>query len=205
MKLHWSPRSPYVRKVVIVAYETGMDEKVEKVRSVASRTQTNPDIARDSPVGRIPVMVLDEGIVLTGSFAICDYLDSQHDNRKMIPAHGVARWRELELHGVADGMLDILLNWRGETMKPKVQRNKALCESFAARVQLCLTWLEQRTAGFKSQDYGIGQITTGISLDYLDFRFAEIDWRAEHPNLREWHKVFAERPSSKATEIVNDE
>ena len=205
MKLHWSSRSPYVRKVMVVAHETGLDKKIATVRSAASRTRINPDIVKDSPVGRIPVMVLDEGIVLTGSFAICDYLDSLHDNRKMIPADGPSRWRELELHGVADGTLDILLSWRGEKMKPKAQRSEALCESCAVRVQNCLRWLDQRAREFDSQDYRIGQITTGIVLDYLDFRFAEIDWRAESSILCEWHQVFAARPSSKATEIVDDE
>lgn len=205
MKLHWSPRSPFVRKVMIVAHETGLANHIERIRSVAVRTRVNPDIIEDSPVGRIPVMALEDGTVLTGSFAICDYLDSRHERRKMIPPPGPARWRELELHGIADGMLDLLIVWRGEFMKPEEHRNEPLCGSCAARVRHCLTWLDRRAGGFDSEDYAIGQITTGIALDYLDFRFPDIDWRGTNPRLREWHKAFCERPSSIATEIVNDE
>ena len=205
MKLHWSPRSPYVRKVMIAAHETGLAEKIRTVRSVAARTRINPDIVMDSPVGRIPVLVLDDGIVLAGSFAICDYLDSLHDGRKLIPPPGESRWRELQLHGVADGMLDTLLRWRGEKMKPEPQRHEALGKTCAAKTRHCLAWLDQRAGAFENKDYGIGQITTGIALDYLDFRFPEMDWRSGKKSLREWHKLFSDRPSSKATEIVNDE
>ena len=205
MKLHWSPRSPYVRKVMIAAHETGLADKITAMRSVAARTRINPDIVRDSPVGRIPVLVLDGGTVLTGSFTICDYLDSLHGGRKLIPLQGEPRWRELELHGIADGLLDLLLIWRGETTKPESQRNMELCDSCADRTRHCLAWLDERAEGFSGQDYGIGQITAGVVLDYLDFRFPGIDWRASNRNLGEWHKVFSERPSSKATEIVDDE
>ena len=190
---------------MIVAHEVGLDDKIAPVRSAVARTLINLDVVRDSPVGRIPALVLDDGTVLSGSFAICDYLDSLHDVRKLIPARGESRWRELELHGIADGMLDILQNWRYEKMKPEAQRNEALCNTCAEKIQHSLAWLDQRAGDFPRLDYGIGQITTGIVLDYLDFRFPGIDWRSKCRNLREWHGFFCERPSSKATEIVNDE
>ena len=190
---------------MIVAHETGQADEITTVRSVVGRTIVNPDVVEDSPVGRIPVLALDDGIVLTGSFAICDYLDSRHNGRKLIPPRGESRWRELELHGVTDGTLDILLNWRYEKTKPEAQRWRAFCESSAAKVKHSLAWLDRRAGDFRNEDYGIGQITSGIVLDYLDFRFPEIDWRDSNPNLRHWHKIFSARPSSKATEIVDDE
>ena len=205
MKLHWSPRSPYVRKVMIVACEIGLDERFEKVRSVAIRTRINPDIVRDSPVGRIPVLVLDDGTVISGSYAICDYLDSLHDGARMIPPAGAARWRELELHGIADGLLDTLIAWWGEFLKPEGQRWQALCETCATKTNACLDWLERRSESFEREALGIGQITAGVALDYLDFRFADLDWRAGRPTLAAWHEDFRRRASSKATEIVNDE
>ncbi len=205
MKLHWSSRSPYVRKVMIVAHETGLADQIDPVRTVVSRTQLNPDLIKEFPVGRIPALVLENGIVLSGSFAICDYLDSLHGGRKLISAAGAPRWRELELHGVADGALDILLSWRGELMKPEALRSAALVEASAGKIRHCLDWLNRRAAGFGGEEYGIGQITVGVLLDYLDFRFPGLDWRGPGPHLRQWHKLFAERPSSKATEIVHYE
>lgn len=205
MKLHWSPRSPFVRKVMIAAHETGVVDRFECVRSVAIRTKPNPDIIADSPVGRIPVLVLDDGTVLSGSYCICDYLDSLHDGRKLTPAAGPERWRELELHGIADGLLDNLINWRGEFMKPEEQRWQDFSDTCAAKTDACLDWLERRCISFDDEDYGIGQITAGIALDYLDFRFTNLDWRDGRPALSMWHQAFLQRESTKATEIVNDE
>jgi glutathione S-transferase len=190
---------------MIVAYETGQADRFERVRSVVMRTKINPDILKDSPVGRIPVMVLDDGTVLSGSWSICEYLDSLHERQKVIPAAPQQKWRELELHGIADGLLDTLLAWRGELMRPKHSRDVQICETCNSKTIACLDWLEQRAKSFAGEDYAIGQITTGIALDYLDFRFSDLDWRKDRPVLGEWHQSFVNRPSTKATEIVNDE
>lgn len=190
---------------MIAAHERSLVEKINCVRSVAIRTKINPDIIKDSPVGRIPVMVLDDGVVLSGSLAICDYLDSLHTGEKIIPASGQARWRELELHGIADGLLDTLIAWRGELMKEEADRNQPLSETCAAKTAACLDWLEEQVPTFSQSPYAIGAITTGVALDYLDFRYDHLDWREGHPNLTAWHKEFRNRESSKATEIVNDE
>lgn len=205
MKLHWSPRSPFVRKVMIVAHEVGLYDRIEKVRSVAIRNRPNDDILKDSPVGRIPVLVLDNGIVLTGSYAICEYLDSLHEGPKLIPPPGEKRWRELELHGVADGLLDTLVFWRGELMVPAEQSRIDISDTCAVKVKACLAWLEAKTPEFSANDFGIGQITVGIALEYLDFRYAHLDWRATHPMLKAWHLSFSKRPSRIITEVINDE
>jgi glutathione S-transferase len=205
MKLHWSPRSPYVRKVMIVAHETGLLDRITCVRSVAVRHKLNPDIVKDSPVGRIPVLVLDDGVVLSGSYPICEYLDSLHDGRRMIPLDFPERWRELELHGIADGVLDTLVAWRGELIRPEIGQWEAFATTCAAKTEACLDWLEQRAQGFTSTDYGLGQITTGIALDYLDFRFPQLNWRVRCPELAHCHASFQRRLSSRETEVVDDE
>ena len=61
MKLHWSPRSPYVRKVMIVAHETGLADRLERVRSVVAMSKPNLDVMRDNPLGKIPTLVTDDG------------------------------------------------------------------------------------------------------------------------------------------------
>lgn len=203
MKLHWSPRSPFVRKVMIFAHEADVADRFDKVRSVAIRTKANPDIIKDSPVGRIPVLVLDDGIVLSGSYSICEYLDTLHDGSPLIPAAAARRWRELELHGIADGLLDTLIAWRGEFMRPEA--HPGICDTSLRKTNACLDWLECRCQTFASEDYAIGQITAGVALDYLDFRYAELDWRLNRPALGEWHQSFLQRPSTQLTEIVNDE
>lgn len=203
MKLHWSPRSPFVRKVMIFAHEVQVADRFDKVRSVAIRTEANPDIIKDSPVGRIPVFVMDDGVVLSGSYSICEYLDTLHDGRPLFPTDAPQRWRELELHGIADGLLDTLVAWRGEFMRPEA--HQGMCDTYLTKTNACLDWLEHRCKTFADEDYAIGQITTGVALDYLDFRYPELDWRNDRPALSEWHQSFLQRPSTRSTEIVNDE
>ena len=205
MKLHWSPRSPFVRKVMITAHETGLVDRIDCVRSVAIRTKANPDILVDSPVGRIPVLVLGNGTVLSSSYSICEYLDSLHNGQKIIPISGDDRWRALELHGIADGLLDTLIFWRGEFMVSEENKRQDIFDTCATKTQACLSWLEERAPSFSGMSYGIGHITAGIAVEYLDFRYDHLDWRSSCPQLADWHLSFADRASSKATEIVNDE
>ncbi|WP_420227356.1 glutathione S-transferase N-terminal domain-containing protein [Pigmentiphaga litoralis] len=75
MKLHWSPKSPYVRKVMIVAQETGQLDTFEKVRSVAAMLKPNEALMRDNPLSKIPTLVLDDGSTLFDSVVICEYLN----------------------------------------------------------------------------------------------------------------------------------
>ena len=75
MILHWSPKSPFVRKVVIVAEECGLSDRIERRRSVAVfDAAPNPAILADNPLGKIPVLITDDGLKLVDSRVICDYL-----------------------------------------------------------------------------------------------------------------------------------
>ena len=204
MKLHWSPRSPFVRKVMIVAHETGQVDALELVRSVTSRTQPNPSLMADSPVCRLPAAVLDDGTVLSGSYSICEYLDARHSGPRMIPPTGSGRWAQTEIHGIADGLIDTLIAWRGERDRPQATQSKSLLAAFALKTKSCLDWLEARATKLDALSYGIGQITVGCALEYADFRFPDIEWRNGRPALTAWCKRFAARPSSQATAITDD-
>ena len=174
MKLHWSPRSPFVRIVMIVAHETGQTDSLTLVRTVVSRLKPNPALLADSPVSRLPTAVLDDGTVLGGSYHICEYLDAQHAGTRLIPTSGPARWAQLEIHGVADGLLDTLIAWRGERDRATGSRSSALLSAYALKTQSCLDWLEAKAEKLGTLPYGIGQITAGCALEYADFRFADL-------------------------------
>src|SRR2546430_2074043 len=98
MKLHWSPRSPFVRKVMIVAHETGLLPRIELIRSVAAMGAPNEAIMRDNPLSKIPTLVLDDGTSLYDSVVICEYLDSLHAGPKFFPETAIERWPALRLH-----------------------------------------------------------------------------------------------------------
>src|SRR5688572_8469512 len=106
MKLHWSPRSPYVRKVMIVAHETGLADSIEKMRTPVAMTAPNKSLMRDNPLSKIPTLITDDGMVLFDSLLICEYLDSLHAGPKLFPADGAERWQALRWHALGNGMLD---------------------------------------------------------------------------------------------------
>ena len=89
MKLHWSPRSPYVRKVMVVAHELGLADRIETVRTVVGGTTPHRELMRENPLGKIPTLVLEDGTILYNSPVICEYLDTLHRWREAVP--GVAR------------------------------------------------------------------------------------------------------------------
>jgi glutathione S-transferase len=198
MKLHWSPRSPFVRKVVILLHETGLKEQVEYVRSVAAIATPNPALMLDNPLSQIPALVLDSGHALYDSPVICEYLDALHQGAPFFPPAGPARWLALQRQALADGMLAILLLWRQERMKAATQQLPEWLAAFEVKISASLDRLEAGAAALDA-GFDIGHVTIGCMLSYLDYRFADIDWRASRPLLAAWHRQFCSRPSVLAT------
>ncbi len=85
MKLHWSPRSPYVRKVMIVAHELRLADRLEIVRTVVGGTTPHRELMQENPLGKIPTLVLENGTIIYDSPVICEYLDTLHDGPKTVP------------------------------------------------------------------------------------------------------------------------
>ncbi len=200
MKLHWSPRSPYVRKVMLAVHELGLVDRIECVRSLAAMSTQNPDIMRDNPLSKIPTLVLDDGAVLLDSGVIVEYLDDLAGGT-LVPA-APARWDALSRHALANGLLDLLILWRNERDKPDAQQTPAWLDAFAAKVAATLDRFEQ-LAGTAAGPFDIGHLTLGCALAYADFRFPALAWRTGRPALSDWYEGFAARPSAQATAFVD--
>jgi glutathione S-transferase len=130
MKLHWSPRSPFVRKVMIFAHETGLVDRLECVRTVVAMTTANVDLLTDNLLSKIPTLILDDGTVLYDSAVICEYLDSLHGGSKLFPPDGPARWTALRRQALGDGFLDLLILWRYE--RQRAQPLQSVIDAFSA-------------------------------------------------------------------------
>src|SRR5262245_8108752 len=204
MKLHWSPRSPFVRKVMIVAHETGIADRLQCVRTVAAMMKPHAGLMIDNPLSKIPTLVLDDGTALYDSAVICEYFDGLHSGAKLFPSAPRERMTALRRQALGDGLLDALVLWRGELMPPAEQQSKPYLASFAARNEATLASLERETPDLESSAFSIGHVAIGCALAYLDFRFADRPWRNDHPRLAGWHATFLARPSVRATEPVDD-
>ncbi len=204
MKLHWSPRSPFVRKVMIGLHETGLVDRVRTVRSVADVKAPNPQIMQDNPLNKIPTLVLDDGGVLYDSRVILEYLDTLHDGPKLCPADGAARFDILRRQALADGMMEFGLLWRHELMRPAEGRSQPHLAAFALKAIAVVDRMETEIDGLAAAPFSVAHIATGCALTYLDFRFPKVGWRDGRAKLAQWHDDFAARPSVLAYPPIDD-
>jgi glutathione S-transferase len=203
MKLHWSPRSPYVRKVMIVAHELGVAQRLETVRTVVGGTTPHLELMRDNPLGKIPTLVLQDGAIIYDSPVICEYLDTLHDGPKLFP-DWPERLTALRRLALGDGMLDIALAWLGERFRPVEKQSEPHMALWRAKLLACIDALERDADALAAGRFTIGHIAIGIALSYLDFRFDDLAWRDGHPRLAAWHATFDARPSVQANPPIDD-
>src|SRR5262245_57036858 len=186
MKLHWSPRSPFVRKVMIVARELGLVDRLTCVRTVAATTKPHLGLMEDNPLSKIPTLVLDDGTVLYDSPVVCEYLDGLHQGSKLFPADGKARMTALRRQALGDGFLDFLLLLRNE--RERAHPSEVHLSAYTTKKQAVLRALDQEADALAASPFDIGHVAVGCALSYLDFRFADEDWRTPHPRIAQWHK-----------------
>jgi len=201
MKLHWSPRSPFVRKVLIVAHELGRADELDLIRSRAAMAEINPALSADNPMNKLPTLVLDDGRALYDSAVICDYLDSVG---LLHPADREARIDAARRQALGDGLLDLLVLWRNERDRPADRQSPAHLAAWEGKVVQVLDRLEIEAHSFAATRLDIGDVAIGCALGYLDFRFRSLDWRAGRTALAAWAAAFEARPSACATRAQDD-
>ncbi|HEX2824770.1 MAG TPA: glutathione S-transferase N-terminal domain-containing protein [Burkholderiales bacterium] len=203
MKLHWSPRSPFVRKAMVCAHELGMAERIEKIYTLVSLRKPNEDMLRVNPLGRIPALVLDDGSVLYDSAVICEYLDVTF-GPKLFPAQGGARWDALRRHALANGMLETGILWLAERTRAQAQQSPEMHAACERKLRSALAAAELEADRLRGGAPDIGDLTLGVVLGYLDFRYADLKWREAAPKLAEAYAVLAVRPSFVSTQPYDE-
>jgi glutathione S-transferase len=196
MKLRYSPASPFVRKVLVQAMETGLDGKIERVPTATADPASG--LSKENPLGKVPSLTTDEGVHLYDSPVICEYLDGLHGGTKMFPAAGAARWTVLRRQALADGMMDAAVARRLESLRPANEQSPSAMAGQRGKVLGGLDALEAE-ADKLGDKADIGLISIACALGYLDFRFANEDWRSGRPRLTRWFETFSQRPSLQAT------
>ena len=197
MKLYFASASPYVRKVRVLAIETGLADRIELVKVTITPVGPDADLCAENPIGKIPTLARDDGGALYDSRVICEYLDTLHDGARMFPAHGEARWTALRKQALADGILDAAVNVRYEMfLRPESLRWSGWVDGQMGKVRRSLDELEREPLG---ETVDIGTVSTACALGYLDFRFADEGWRDSRPKLAAWFEMFSTRPSMSET------
>jgi len=195
MKLRYSPTSPYVRKVLITAIESGQESVIERIPTNPWDPET--DLPQDNPLGKVPALTVDEGLTLFDSPVICEYLCSRV-GADLVPQGGANRWRVLRLQALCDGILDAAVLRLLETRRPEEIQKADWIERQKRVIGRGLDSLEGDVGGW-GDELTLGQITAGAALGYLDFRFSADEWRNGRPALESWYGTFSQRPSMQQT------
>lgn len=191
--LHWSPTSPYVRKVMAAAYELGLADRFDLL---PTRPETVvADVAGRNPLGRVPALVLPDGTTLFDSLVIAEFLNETAGGA-LIPPRGPERWRTLTQHALGHGVIDAAIAIVAEGRRPEHERSPGFVAARRAEIDRALDAAE-RAPPAPAAD--IGTIALAVALGYLDFRQPARDWRPGRPRLARWYAAFAQRPSMQAT------
>ncbi|MGA3004207.1 MAG: glutathione S-transferase N-terminal domain-containing protein [Acetobacteraceae bacterium] len=204
MTLHWSPRSPYVRKVMIAAHEMGLTDRMRIVRTIVGGTTPHAELMRINPLGKIPTLELEDGTVIYDSPVIIEYLDTLHTGPKLCPSAWPDRLTALRRHALGQGMLDCALPLLGEGFRPPERQSEPHKELWRAKLRASVDALEHEAEALGTSGFTTGHLAIGVALAYLDFRFADLAWRDRHSKLAAWHTTFDARPSVQANLPVDD-
>ena len=194
MKLLGSLTSPYVRKARVVLAEKRIEYSFELDDPWSDQTRV-PDA---NPLGKVPVLVLDDDSTLFDSRVIVEFLDGVSPIGRLIPTNNrekieVKRWEAL-----ADGVLDAAVAVVLERRRPAKQKNEASIKRQMDKIERGVAVMA-RDLGEKpwctGNAFTLADIACGVALGYLDFRHASFDWRVLYPNLAKLAAKLAERPS----------
>ena len=194
MKLYASLTSPYARKIRIVLLE----KKIDCHLIPSNPWEADTVVPEFNPLGKVPVLQLDDGTALYDSRVIAEYLDNVSPVGKLLPAENrplalAKRWEAL-----ADGVLDAAITVFLEKKRPAAEQSPAWMERQLGKVERGLAALahdlDERPWCYGSS-FTLADIAVGSALGWLSLRFPALDWRSAHPNLAALYDKLSQRPS----------
>ena len=194
MKLIGSHTSPYTRKVRIVLAE----KKIEYDFAIDSPWTADSKVPDYNPLGKIPVLVLDDDTALFDSRVIVEYIDNVTPNNKLFPAPNRERIEVKRWEALADGLCDAAVAALLERKRPANEQSADWIARQLAKVERGLAFMAEELDD-KSFCMGthisMADIAVGTALGYLCFRFPTIAWQESHPNLAKLYDKLMQRPS----------
>lgn len=198
MKLFASPTSPYARKIRIVLLEKQLPFELVEDSPWESATRV-PEI---NPLGKVPVLVLDDGEVFFDSPVIAGYLETLDAGPRLLPTDALARVRVRQTEALADGITDAAVSALLESRRPDGERSDREIARQMTKIGRGLDVLEHRAqpGGWLHDDaMSLADIAAGSALAYLDLRFSGLPWRDTHPMLAALEARMSARPSFAST------
>ena len=198
MKLISATPSPYARKVRIALAEKGLPFELR------TEVPWNDDtsLPQHNPLEKLPVLILDDGTALYESSFILEWIERKHPEPPLLPADDDGILAHKQLDALATGTCDALLLVFFERMRPEAHRSQPWMDRQMRKVRGGVAEIARR---LDAQDYlvrsqfGLADVAAGSVLGYLEVRFPELDWRAQHPYLGRYMDRLMRRPSFQET------
>ena len=189
MKLLYTKRSPYARKVRIIALEKQIPLEFidEDLANKSALLKTS------NPLAKVPTLILDNGETLFDSPVIAQYLDELNDTIILIPRQGMERFKVLRWEAIADGLMDISIACYMEKMRHTqnfhTQFVKNQEEAILNTCQYCQEHLTEL------EPLSLAPIAMASAIGYANFRLPHMITKEDFPKLLAWFETFSKRPS----------
>lgn len=193
MELFASPTSPYARLLRVIAIEKGI---IDQITMRPTNPWESPDaLLAVNPYCRVPVLITDEGVVLTENQLIAQWLDRQFPDPPLMtdPPRTFAKL------GQAQGLIDASVDIAAARRLRKLPDDDVIQARRHASLGPALSMIETALANADPGEPDMGDLALAVALGYLDLRLPELDWRGRSPALSRWHAAIAERPSLRRT------
>lgn len=191
MKLYITTPSPYARKCRIVAREKGLAARIEEI--AVDPYGNAPELLDSNPVVQVPTLIAEDGLPITDSPVICEYLDALGEGAVLLPATGEARLRVRRLETLANGALEMGVKLVLEKRRPESERSPSWMARWTANMGRALDALEAASPDPSRLDMGV--ITAGVAVTWIGFRHPDYDWKTGRPNLVALQAALEARPS----------
>jgi glutathione S-transferase len=194
MKLIGSHASPFTRKVRIVFAEKKIDFDFE----IDDPWKADAQAAKLNPLGKVPVLVLDDGRALFDSRVIVAFLDNASPLARLLPAENRERTEVRRWEALADGVLDAGILARHENRREAKLRSESWIRRQMGKVEAGLAAMDAELgdrAWCVGNGYTLADIALGVCLGWLEFRHPKLDWKEKRPNLARAFAKLSERQS----------
>lgn len=192
MELIYSKGSAFARKVRILAHEIGVSDRIA-LKLLDARDDAAELEARN-PLGKLPVLSLEDGTRIFDSAVICEYLEDRFGDGRLIPRTSGERWQALTLAALGDGLIEAGMLYRVEQRRGDVQPNSPWAQLQMRKVRTGLAHADRLAPGFADR-FHIGHVAIACAVGWLEFRLGDERLLATCPDLASWFAAAGRRPS----------
>lgn len=189
--LIYNPASPYARKTLVIAYETGL---LETLNLKAVQVWEEEDAVRvQNPLGKIPVLIHERVGALYDSRVICDFLISESNKSDLMPG-GEQRWVVERQDALGQGTTDAALSLRADVTRGLDKDPDWYSQRMTRTVLAGIDEMGRMLPEYKGT-FTLGTVALACALSYVDFRHDHLNWRDGRNALADWHAEILKRPS----------